>query len=87
MGAFAGDADAQRRGGFSDVDRETVTTYGADVKRVRIASHHNLRKMLVDAGLDQATAEADVKALHDGRVLVLVQSATGLDRIAAVIDG
>jgi hypothetical protein len=87
MGAFAGDADAQRRGGYSDVDRETITTYNADVKRVRIASHHNLKKMLVDAGLDEATAEADVEALHDGRVLVLVQSAMGLDHIAAVIDG
>jgi hypothetical protein len=87
MGTFTGDADAQRRGGFSDVDRETVTTYAADVKRVRIASHHNLEKMLVDAGLDEATAKADVDALHAGRVLVLVQSAMGLDEIAATIDG
>jgi hypothetical protein len=87
MGTFAGDADAQRRGGFSDVDRETVTTYAADVKRVRIASHHNLEKMLVDAGLDDATAKADVEALHQGRVLVLVQSAMGLDELGAVIDG
>src|SRR5690349_24109759 len=51
MGTFAGDADTQRRGGFSDVDRETVTTYAGGVERVRIASHHNLEKMLVDAGL------------------------------------
>jgi hypothetical protein len=87
MGTFAGDADAQRRGGFSDVDRETVTTYAADVKRVHVASHHNLEKMLVDAGLDEATAKADVDALHHGRVLVLVQSGMGLDEIAAVIDG
>src|SRR4051794_34569329 len=87
MGTFAGDAGAQRRGSFGDLDRETVTTYAADVKRVRIASHHNLEKMLVDAGLDEATAKADVKALHQGRVLVLVQSAMGLDEIAAAIDG
>jgi hypothetical protein len=87
MGSFAGDADAQRRGGFSDVDRETVTTYAPDVSRVRIASHHNLKKMLVDAGLDEATAEADVDALHEGRVLVLLQSTMGLDEIGAVIDG
>jgi hypothetical protein len=87
MGAFAGDADGQRRGGFSDVDRETVTTYAGDVERVRIASHHDLEKMLVDAGLDKATAKADVEALHRGRVLVLVQSAMGLAEIAAVIDG
>jgi hypothetical protein len=87
MGTFAGDADEQRRGGFRDVDRETVTTYGADVKRVRIASHHNLKRMLLDAGLDEATATSDVEALHRGRVLVLVQSAMALDEIAALIDG
>jgi hypothetical protein len=87
MGTFAGDADAQRRGGFSDIDRETVTTYGSGVERVRIASHHNLEKMLVDAGLDRATAKADVEALHRGRVLVLVQSTIGVEEIAAAIDG
>jgi hypothetical protein len=87
MGAFAGDADAQRRGGFSGVDRETVTTYGAGVRRVRIASHHDLNRMLTDAGLDEATAAADVAALHEGRVLVLVRSPMGLDELAGVIDG
>jgi hypothetical protein len=78
--------DAQRRGGFSDVDRETVTTYDADVKRVRIASHHNLKNMLVDAWVDEATAEADVEALRNRCVLVLAHSAMGLDQIATVID-
>jgi hypothetical protein len=88
MGTFAGDADAQRRGGFSDVDRETVTTVAADVRRMRIASHHDLEGMLVDAGLDAATARADVAALHAGRVLVLVRSAAmGRDELAAAIDG
>jgi hypothetical protein len=87
MGAFAGDADAQRRGGFSDVDRETVTTHAAGVRRVRIASHHSLQAMLVDAGLDEATAAADVKALHQGRILVLASSPMGVEEIAAAIDG
>ena len=87
MGAFAGDADAQRRGGFNDVDRETVTTYGAGVRRVRIASHHDLRRMLLDAGLDEASAAADVEALHQGRILVLANSPMGVDELAAVIDG
>jgi hypothetical protein len=87
MGAFAGDAEAQRRGGFSDVDRETVTTYGAGVRRTRIASHHDLNRMLLDAGLDEATAAADVAALHEGRVLVLARGGMGLDDLAAVIDG
>ena len=86
MGTFSGDGDTQRRGGFDDVDRETVTTYAAEVKRTRIASHHNLEKMLVDAGLDEAAAKADVRALHEGRVLVLVQSDLAFDAIAAAID-
>jgi hypothetical protein len=30
--------------------------------------------MLVDAGLDAETARADVQALHDGRVVVLVRT-------------
>jgi hypothetical protein len=86
IGTFAGDPDEQRRGGFSDVDRETVTINGADVRRVRIASHHALKKMLVAAGLGEATATSDVEALHHGRVLVLVRSAMALDEIAALID-
>jgi hypothetical protein len=86
MGTFAGDAEEQRRGGFRDVDRETVTTYRADVKRVRIASHHNLKQMLLEAGLDEATAASDVEALHHGRILVLVQSTMALDEVAGAID-
>jgi hypothetical protein len=87
MGSFAGADGARRRGGFSDVDRETVTTYRAGVTRVRVASHHNLERMLVDAGLDAASARADVDALHRGRVLVLVQSIMGVDELARAIDG
>jgi len=85
-GTFAGDPDKQRRGAFSDADRDTVTTYQSGVKRTRIASHHRLEKILLDAGLDQAIATANIEALHAGRVLVLVQSESALDDIAAVID-
>jgi hypothetical protein len=60
-----------RTGGFGDIDRETVTTYENGIKRVRIASHRNLERMLVDAGLAPDVAAADVDALHHGRVLVL----------------
>jgi hypothetical protein len=83
-GAFAGEAGAPgsfagaappRRGGFADIDRETVTSYQDGVPHVRIASHRNLKQMLVDAGLDPAAAETDVAALHAGRVLVLVRDA------------
>ena len=86
IGTFAGDPDRQRRGAFSDTDRDTVTTSRRGVKRTRIASHHRLEKLLVDAGLDQAMATANVGALHAGRVLVLVHSESALDEIAAVID-
>ena len=85
-GAFAGDPDTQRRGAFSDIDRDTVTTYQSGVKRTRIASHRRLEKILVDAGLDQAIATANVGALHAGRVLVLVHSESARDDIAPVID-
>jgi hypothetical protein len=73
MGAFAGDGD-QRRGSFGDIDRETVTTYHAGVPHIRIASHRNLKQMLVDAGLAPEVAETDVKALHEGRILLLYRA-------------
>jgi hypothetical protein len=86
MGTFAGDPDEQRRGAFGDSDRDTVTTYQPGVKLTRIASHRRLRKIFLDAGLDQATATANVRALHGGRVLLLVHSESALDDIAAVLD-
>jgi hypothetical protein len=86
IGTFAGDPDSQRRGAFGDADRDTVTTYQSGVKRTRIASHRTLEKLLVDAGLDQASATDSVRALHAGRVLVLVHSDRARDDIAAAID-
>jgi hypothetical protein len=73
MGTFAGDASDMRTGGFGDIDSETVTTYGNGVRRVRIASHRDLERMLVDAGLEPEVAEKDVDALHHGRTLVLTR--------------
>jgi len=87
MGAFAGDANRQRRGGFADADRETVTMYRDGVQRVRVASHRGLKAMLLGAGLDEATADADVAALHEGRILVLVTSAMAAGDLAAALDG
>ena len=87
MGAFAGDANEQRRGGFADADRETVTTYRDGVVRMRVASHHALKAMLLEAGLDDETADADVAALHEGRVLVLVTSAMAVGDLATALDG
>ena len=85
MGTFAGDPGKQRRGAFSDVDRDTVTTYRSGVKRTRIASQHRLEKILVDAGLDRAIAAATVGALHAGRVLVLVQGESALDDVQQML--
>jgi hypothetical protein len=73
MGTFAGHASEMRTGGFGDIDRETLTTYENGVKRVRIASHRDLKRMLVDAGLEPDVAAADVDALHHGRILVLTR--------------
>ena len=87
MGRYAGHAGDERRGSFGDIDRETVTTYRDGVARVRIASHRNLTRMLMDAGLDKPTAAADVAALHAGRVLVLVRSGEQTaDDLARALD-
>jgi hypothetical protein len=70
-GTFAGSAAEQREGSFADADRETVTSYPGGVEREHVADHHDLRRLLLDAGLDKATADRDVEGLHEGRVLVL----------------
>ena len=87
MGGYAGDADRMRAGGFGDADRETVATYPGGVERVRVAGHRALERMLREAGLDAATARADVEALHAGRVLVLVATGAAPDAVAAALDG
>jgi hypothetical protein len=86
MGDFASEG-GQRGGSFGDVDRDTVTSYPEGVERVRIATHHNLKKTLTDAGLDEEAAERDVRALHEGRVLVLCDIA-GIepDRAQQLLD-
>jgi hypothetical protein len=73
-GSYAGDADTQRVGGFGDIDRETVTSYHNGVPHIHIATHRDLKRMLVDAGLGEAEADTDVAALHRGRILVLVRA-------------
>jgi hypothetical protein len=72
MGAFAGDAAAQRGGSFADADRDVVTTYPDGIAQMRVAGHKRIKQYLMEAGLDEATAEKDVEALHMGRILVLV---------------
>jgi hypothetical protein len=75
MGAYADGAGDARRGGFGDLDRDVVTTYRDGVKRMHVASHRELERVLTGAGLDADAVAADVAALHHGRVLVLVSTA------------
>jgi hypothetical protein len=74
-GAFAG--GEQRGGSFADADRDVVTDYPHGVERMRVAGHGRLRRLLTDAGLDDATVARDVQALHAGRILVLVDVPDG----------
>jgi hypothetical protein len=85
--AFAGDAPAGGEGVFSNADRDVVVSYSDGREHSRVAGHRRLKQLLVDAGLDDDVAEADVRALHDGRVLVLVTlGAVPEDRAAELLD-
>lgn len=72
MGGFAAGSGRERRGGFGDIDRDVVTTYADGVRRMHVASHHELERTLAGAGLDADAVATDVAAVHHGRVLVLV---------------
>ena len=75
MGSFAPGAGDARRGGFGDADRDVIVSYEDGVRRVHVASHRELERVLGDAGLDEDAIAADVAAIHHGRVLVLVAAA------------
>jgi hypothetical protein len=81
MGDFAGAAGDRRRGGFGDLDRETQTTYRDGVAHLDVTSHRDVTHALLEAGLDEAAAAADLDALHRGRTLVLIR--TGAPEAAA----
>jgi hypothetical protein len=85
-GHFAG--GEQRGGSFADADREQVVSYPGGVEHARVAGHHKIKKLLTDAGLDDAAAERDLNALHSGRVLVLVELPEGdTERVGALLGG
>ena len=71
-GHFAG--GEQRGGSFADADREQVVRYPGGVEHAHVASHREIRGLLTDAGLDEAAADRDLEAIHEGRVLVLVDA-------------
>jgi hypothetical protein len=73
MSDYASTGRGGRVGSFADADRDTVTSYPDGVGRMRITGDHDVAAILVDAGLDRAAAERDVRALHEGRTLVLVR--------------
>jgi hypothetical protein len=71
MGSFAGNP-AGGEGVFANADRDVVVSHSDGEEQARVAGHGRLKALLIDAGLDEPTAESDVRALHEGRVLVLV---------------
>jgi hypothetical protein len=86
-GGFAGDAGSEPEGVFGNADRDVVVTYSDGREHSRVAGHHALKRLLVDAGVEEDSAESDVRALHDGRVLVLVTSAkVSSARAAELLD-
>ena len=86
--SFAGDTSGSGEGVFANADRDVVVTFPDGQERERVAGHHRLKSLLMEAGLDDDTAEADVRAVHDGRVLVLVSlRAVAEDRAVELLDG
>jgi hypothetical protein len=86
-GSFAGDSAPDGEGVFANADRDVVVTHSDGQEQSRVAGHRQLKQLLVDAGLDEPTAETDVRALHDGRVLVLVTlGAVTEDRTREVLE-
>jgi hypothetical protein len=85
-GSFAG-AASEGEGVFANADRDVVVTGFGGREHARVAGHRKLKQFLLDAGLDDATAERDVDALHEGRVLVLVSLSTvGEERVSELLD-
>jgi hypothetical protein len=87
-GSFAGAGADGAEGTFANAERDVVVTHADGVEQTRIAGRRELKRLLMEAGLDDATAEADVDALHAGRILVLMRvGAIGRDEARALLDG
>jgi hypothetical protein len=85
MGTYAGSADQQREGSYADADRDIVSTWPQGVERQRVAGHHTVHRLLLDAGLAEHEADRDVEALHMGRILLVADlgERTGAQAAAA----
>jgi hypothetical protein len=86
-GSFAG-ADDGAEGTFANAERDVVVTHHDGVEHTRVAGHAKLKALLMEAGLDEATADADIRAIHEGRVVVLVTlGERDEDEVRALLDG
>jgi hypothetical protein len=87
-GSFAGADAGAAEGTFANAERDVVVTHSDGMEQSRVARRRERKKLLMEAGLDDATAEADIDALHGGRILVLVHvAAIGQDDARALLDG
>jgi hypothetical protein len=87
-GSFAAADSGAAEGTFANAERDVVVTHSDGAEQTRVAGRRELKRLLMDAGLDDATAEADVDALHAGRILVLVRvAASAQDDARALLDG
>lgn len=73
MGTYARSTATSRGGSYADADRDVITSYPNGLERVRVAEHGRLKRVLREAGLDDATADREVQALHMGRILVIAE--------------
>src|SRR4051794_22327090 len=86
-GSFAGAGTSGGESVFANADRDVVVTYCDGRELSRVAGHHTLKRLLVDAGLNDDVAESDIRALHHGRILVLiVTAAAATEQAAELID-
>jgi hypothetical protein len=101
VGEFAGGAEPQgtstgdfasahrpRRGGsFADTDSDVVADFPEGVEHMHVTGNRHVKRLLEHAGLDEATAQRDVEALHNGEVLVLVMVAdTDRERVSVLLE-
>jgi hypothetical protein len=71
-GGFAGDPDQQRQGSFENADRVVIIAYEGDAERARITGLRGARRLLRRAALGEDAVDHAVRALHEGRVILLV---------------
>jgi hypothetical protein len=84
-GTFA-DEPSGRVGSFADAAREHITSYPHGVERMHAIGEASVRRLLRGAGLDEATAERDLQALHEGRVLIVVEHGGDAARVEGLLD-